>query len=58
MELKRQKLLRHYLLPGATTNFVVPVGVTSISVYAVGGGGGSGYQDSEGPGGGGGYSLD
>ena len=40
--------------PGATTNFVVPVGVTSISVYAVGGGAGSGYQDSQGAGSGGG----
>ena len=40
--------------PGATTNFVIPVGVTSISVYAVGGGGGSGYQDSQGAGAGGG----
>ena len=35
---------------GATTNFVVPVGVTSISVYAVGGGGGGGFQGGAGGG--------
>ena len=40
--------------PGATTNFVVPVGVTSISVYAVGGGGGGGWGNYQGPGAGGG----
>ena len=40
--------------PGATTNFVVPVGVTSISVYAVGGGGGGGWGSYQGPGAGGG----
>ena len=35
---------------GATTDFVVPVGVTSVSIYAVGGGGGGGIGGSYGGG--------
>tara|TARA_Y200000002_G_scaffold210100_1_gene173312 strand:+ start:962 stop:3637 length:2676 start_codon:yes stop_codon:yes gene_type:complete len=35
---------------GATTDFVVPVGVTSISIYAVGGGGGGSIGGSYGSG--------
>jgi len=37
----------------STGTFTVPTGVTTISVYAVGGGGGSGFQDSQGTGAGG-----
>ena len=41
-------------LESTTTNFVVPVGVTSISIYAVGGGGGGSIGGTGGDGGNGG----